>query len=246
MLNALKSYYAHGGVRAISALAQGKLFRNNPEIQVKISELKHPVWLRVSTSDVEVFQQVLTNQEYEVSCGNVLNTIIDAGANAGFASIFYANKYPKARIFAIEVAEANFRVLAKNVAPYKNIIPIHAALWSAEGQIGISGREHGYWGFRVLGSSEMLKETVPAITVNGLMNRYNIEYIDLLKIDIEGAEKEVLENSGTWIDKVGAIAIETHDRFKPGCTEALNRAAIPFHFRRTKGEIKYFARTAPI
>ena len=47
----------------------------------------------------------------------------------------------------------------------------------------------------------------------------------VLKIDIEGAEKEVFLNSSSWIDKVDTIIVEPHDRFCPGCTEVLENVA---------------------
>ena len=55
----------------------------------------------------------------------------------------------------------------------------------------------------------------------GLNECGSISRIDVLKIDIEGSELEVLKHSKAWIDDVKTIIIELHDRFQPGCTEAL-------------------------
>jgi hypothetical protein len=55
------------------------------------------------------------------------------------------------------------------------------------------------------------------------MRELNCSRIDLFKIDIEGAEKEVFE-SCTWQGRVGTIVIELHDRFKPGCSAAVKNA----------------------
>jgi FkbM family methyltransferase len=46
-----------------------------------------------------------------------------------------AVKFPSARIFAIEPASENFEILRRNVKPYPNIKPIHAALWDHETQV---------------------------------------------------------------------------------------------------------------
>ncbi len=242
----IADYGSIGGMRAIFALIQGRLLGTAPETAVNVPGIKHPVRLRVRTSDADVFHQVFTNREYEFPFFGVPKVIMDAGANVGLTSVFYANKYPQAKILAVEPAASNFRMLAQNTAPYGNIIPIRAALWCACGHVGISGLEFQHAGFRVLESCETSSETVPAVTVETVMSQYGIEFIDILKLDIEGAEKEVLEGSSAWIDKVGAIALETHDRFKPGCTQALEQVIAPFSFRLTNGEIEYYARHAPI
>ena len=244
--DAIVGYYRIGGMRAILALVQAKLLATTPEIAVNVSGFEHPVRLRVRTTDVSIFYQVFIRREYELPFPVLPKVIIDAGANVGFTSVFYADKYPQAKIFAIEPAPSNFRMLVKNAAPYTNIIPIRAALWCAGGNIAITGLEFGHWGFRVSDASETSVETVPAVTVESVISQYGIEFIDILKLDIEGAEKEVLEGSNAWIDKVGAMAVETHDHFKPGCTQALGRVIDPFPFRHINGETQYFARTAPI
>jgi hypothetical protein len=58
------------------------------------------------------------------------------------------------------------------------------------------------------------------ITIDKIMNDFKIEEIDILKMDIEGAEKEVFNNSRRWIQKVNAIVVELHERFKFGCNRA--------------------------
>jgi FkbM family methyltransferase len=193
-----------------------------------------------------MFTQVLKVREYELPFAGVPKVIVDAGANVGFTSVFFANKYPQSKILAIEPAESNFQMLVKNAASYENITPIKAALWNRCGNIAITGLQFGHCGFRVSDASTNSQEMVPAVTVESILDQYGIDFIDVVKIDIEGAEKEVLEGSAAWIDKVGAIAIETHDRFKLGCTQALEQSIDAFPFRHVNGEVQYFARNGPI
>ena len=56
---------------------------------------------------------------------------------SGFASIYFANKYPGAKIIAIEPEQSNFELLKDNIAPYPNIIPIQAALWHKNEEINL-------------------------------------------------------------------------------------------------------------
>jgi FkbM family methyltransferase len=61
--------------------------------------------------------------------------IIDAGANVGLCAVFYANRFPDARIIAIEPEPSNYEMLKKNTAPYPNITTVHAALWKENGPL---------------------------------------------------------------------------------------------------------------
>lgn len=203
-------------------------------------KLGHAVRLRLHTSDTIVFGNVLMDEEYSFGLPSSANVIVDAGANVGITAIFYAKKFPKARIFAIEAERSNFELMLKNVRPYPNIIPIHAALWGSEGYISIGDPlpgAFGNWGFTV--SSR--PGDVRAITIGSLMRDFSVDHIDLLKIDIEGSEKEVFE-ACDWQDRLDSIVIELHDRFKPGCSQVVNRALQGF-FQTTSGDLTCYRKS---
>src|SRR4029453_16016552 len=82
----------------------------------------------------------------------------------------------------------------------------------------------------------------PGLTIDRLMRQYGWDYIDLLKIDIEGAEKEVFETSASWIGKVGIIVVELHDRSKAGCSRSVYAAVKGFELEWCKGETTFFVR----
>ena len=65
-----------------------------------------------------------------------------------------------------------------------------------------------------------LKE-IQAFSIDDLIKKYNLKDIDFLKLQNEGSDKYVLNNANTWLDKVKAMAVETHDRMIDGCTDAL-------------------------
>lgn len=202
-------------------------------------KLDHAVRLRLHTSDTMVFGGVIMDEEYSFGLPSSANVIVDAGANIGLSSIFYAMKFPKARIFAIEAERSNFEVMFKNVRHYPNITPVHAALWGCDGYISIADPlpgASGNWGFTV----DSKTGDVCAITIPSLMKNFSIEYIDLLKIDIEGSEKEVFEVCD-WQDRVGSAVIELHDRFRSGCSQAVNHALGNF-LQRTSGDLTWYQR----
>lgn len=194
-----------------------------------------PFYIRLNTSDIKVFQHVVQEDEYYVTLRQHPKIIIDAGANIGLTSIVFANRYPQARIFAIEPEQSNFALLCKNAAPYTNIVPIQAALWNLNTDITLVDPGLDKWGFQVSNccdTSTSRREYIKAITLDSLLANQHIETIDILKIDIEGAEKEVFDSSESWIGKVNIIIVELHDRIKDGCRESLERATTDFSYRR--------------
>ena len=171
--------------------------------------------------------------------------IVDAGANIGMASIYFARRYPEAKIFAIEPEASNFAVLVKNVRQYSAITPVHAALWNRNGDIRVTEPDYasssrGEWAF--ITREEGTGAKVRAVTMRTLMEDMRIPAIDLAKIDIEGAEMEVFEDAG-WLAGLGCLIIELHDRVRPGCSEAVERAMEPFE-RTQRGEATFYVRRA--
>lgn len=183
------------------------------------------VFLRPGTTDQDVYDEIFISREYDIDLGEP-QFIVDAGAHIGLSSMFFASRYPKATIIALEPEPSNFEILLMNTRNYPNIKPLQAGLWSRKTQLCIENSNVPTWSFRVVESST--DSGISAIGIQDMLLNFKTNRIDVLKIDIEGSECEVLNNCASWIDKVGTIVIELHDRFRPGCTEALD-AAISGH-----------------
>lgn len=181
------------------------------------------ILLRRHTSDVAAFEQVFIEDEYEVDFGDCSpQFIVDGGANIGCASIFFAQKFPQATVVAIEPEWSNFKLLQDNVSRLPNVKALKAAIWNVDGHVEIQNPSADNWGFQVQQSTPQSSSTVHALTIPSIMKIAKTERIDILKLDIEGAEKEIFdETSVQWLDQVGIIIIELHDWLKPGCSDAL-------------------------
>lgn len=184
--------------------------------------------LRVGSTDEACYREIFDLREYHVDFAVDPEAIVDAGANVGLAAVFFAMRFPSARILAIEPEDANFELLLKNVERYPNITPIQAALWNRDESVVVTDPRRGAWAFRTRGASDRddleVAGNVVGLSMETLMHAHGLSKIDLLKIDIEGAEKPVFESSATWLDRVGMICIELHDRFAPGCRETFESA----------------------
>ena len=195
--------------------------------------------MRIGTTDATVLRQVLLEKHYDVLLQPSPKVIVDAGANIGLSAVFFANKYPDAIIIAIEPEASNFQTLQKNVSPYPRITPLQAALWPEKRQISLIDPHYGHHGFQTVDGNTNGGEQVgmvQALAIDDVLARAGLNVIDLLKIDIEGAEKEVFESSAKWMPKVGAIMAELHDEIKPGCHQAFFEATHSFAETMYKGE----------
>jgi len=233
------------GYYAITYEMKSKLVSRPTETKVKPPSIPRSLLLRTKTSDIPTYHQVFTNREYEVKLSKEPKVIIDCGAYTGFSAIYFTVRYPEAKVLAIEPELSNFTLLKKNSLSYPKIIPIRAALWNDNQDIEIIDPGLGHWGYQTQtckNHPDTLVGYVQGITVDKIISNYAIDFIDILKIDIEGAEKEVFKDVSKWIDKVGVIMVEHHDRLKPGCSQSVYNAIIEFDYEFHKGENIFFAR----
>jgi FkbM family methyltransferase len=234
-------YYDLCGARGLCAAACFRFFGMPTQLAIRPPGLYHRVRLRLGTSDFCAYKDVLVFEEKQYDpCIPNFNpkTIVDAGAHIGMTSLLFARKYPAAKILALEPERANFAALVTNVSPYSSVVPIQAALWKRDGEIKIGpSMAHIKGAFQV---SESGTQSVRGITMETLLSETGIDSVDLLKLDIEGSEAEVFE-APTWINRVRVIAIELHDRIKPGCRTSVEAAAAGFRCEQ-RGEITFFFR----
>jgi FkbM family methyltransferase len=240
-LTSAKWYYEFSGIRGVSAATSFRLFRRPRELAITPPESSYPVFLRLNTSDVCSYRDVLICQDksYDPRIPNFSpHAIVDAGAHIGMASLLFAHRYPKARIIALEPEPANFAALVRNVSPYKNVVPMQAALWKEDGQVRLGkSSAHPKGAFAIAEDGD---QRVRAITMETLMKETGISTIDFLKVDIEGAEKEVFQNC-SWIKDVGVMAIELHDRVRTECWTTVQAATLDFRSDR-QGDVAFFVR----
>lgn len=199
-----------------------------------------PIKLRTYSSDPYIFKEIFLEKEYDLALKNKPNLIVDVGANVGYASIFFACKYPEAEIIAVEPEQGNFAILKRNIEPYSNIQAIKSGVWSKSGYLKIENPQDAECAFQFKYTEESTGN-IKCLTIGDILNTSNYNYIDLLKIDIEGAEKELFSQNTEWLKDVGALNIELHDRFKPGCKESFLSAINQYGFTGHEDGLNYIA-----
>lgn len=190
---------------------------------VDVPGLRHPIFLRPWSSDLYVFEQIYVERQYETDVTPPA-TALDAGANIGLAAVYFANRFPEARIWAIEPAKENFAVLLLNTRKYPNIRCHCGGVWSRQATIAIENRDAKGWALRFVevDPAAAPDDAVAAVAIDDLAEEHlGGQPFDLLKIDIEGAEKDVFAAGGRWLEAAETIIVESHDRVLDGCERAV-------------------------
>ena len=178
------------------------------------------VLLRPGTVDAEVALSTFAGEYHLPPNGTPPPEVIwDLGANIGLTMRHMASVYPRARLFGVELDEENVRLAARNLEPCSDRCELlTAALWASDGEVSYA-RSGPVDGYRV---SEEGDRAVTAVTMNRLLELFGRP--DYVKMDVEGAEREVLRRETDWAEAVPVISVECHPPYSlDACAEDLER-----------------------
>lgn len=216
--------------------------------RMMIPGLQHPFWFRQGTSDVQVIRQIFVHQEYQVlqSLKDV-HTIADLGANIGGAAVLFLNLFPDAQVIAMEPAPENFHVMEQNLAPYgRRAKLVQAAIWPTSTDLQLVRkhfRDKLDWSNQVKPAEDKTADTIRGMTMPELLAEAQQDKIDLLKIDIEGAEKELFTGDTNWLRHVRNLCMEIHDE---QCRQSVMNAFQSYRFQiETRQETTLFTNISP-
>ena len=185
------------------------------------------MFVRPGTSDMAIYDQIFL-RPYLPRDRNY-RTVIDCGANIGSTVRYWKAAYPEALVVAVEPDPDNFAVLQRNTEGMAGIHCVQAGVWPEAGKLDLEREGLGHSGTRTV--ADAATGNTDAVTIPGLMERFGMDRVSMLKIDIEGSEKELFSAGDlSWIARVDAIAIELHDTWKPGCGDAFFRAISPYRW----------------
>ena len=217
---------AIGWSAAINLLARRCLGLHRP-ISIKVRGLSGTIEVGPTDSDLFVLSQIFgwreyatdnatTQQLHRVSAdwktNGISPFIIDGGANVGYSALFFAGTFPEATVVALEPDPQTFERLCRNCQGHPKIKPVQAALWRDANGVRLQTGEHGSWSHH-LGRDGL---EVPSTTLRAVMASDPTSRLLILKLDIEGSEKEVIEADPGVVCSAMCIMIEPHDFMRPG------------------------------
>lgn len=231
-ISAARKYRRWLGRQGLHYAVRTDLLHQTGEFQLWPRGYRAPLALRLGTSDAMTYGEIITRGAYATPFHQPPRVIVDAGANIGLAAVYFANQFPAARILALEPESSNYALLCRNTAAYPQVVPIQAALWSSTATLDLVDALGQHSGFRTqtpgVADDRPVIGQVAALDMLRLLADYQVAQIDLLKVDIECSEIEVFAGAAAWIDRVGVILIELHDRFKRGCALSFYTAVQDF------------------
>ncbi len=168
--------------------------------RVKLSGKQIELQLRDDVDD-SVAGEIFKYREYRSAEDVIINAktaIIDAGAHAGYFTIYCRILNSKVKILALEPEERNYAFMLENfrLNNVKNVEPLSAALTGESGDaellISDDSQNHSLKNAGFLTSEKAVKVNTCALP--DLAKKYKLKCIDLVKMDIEGGEYDVISN----------------------------------------------------
>lgn len=168
----------------------------------------HKIVMPDVASFFSVLPEIFDRKIYSFKAETDSPLIIDCGANIGLSVIFFKRLYPEAKIIAFEPDGNIFKYLKTNTESFEldNVTLVNKGLWHEK--TTLSFYSEGADGGRIAGSAALgNKITIETVKLGEYLKG---KEIDFLKIDIEGAECEVLSESAAYLGNVKNIFIEYH------------------------------------
>jgi FkbM family methyltransferase len=185
-------------------------------VQVRLRGHRAPFHLRLCSTDWLVLEEVFQKNEY-APVRNVIkgaDWIVDLGANVGYSLRYWQTLFPMARIVAMEPEPDNCSICLRNIGSAgleSQITLLQAGVGAHRAQAHLVDVGEGEWAYRTEVSETERGRSVEMLPLSAVLEDHaKGQKIDLLKCDIEGAEKELFEDCSTWIGRVNAIIIELH------------------------------------
>jgi len=189
------------------------------------------VTVRPSDTDIGTFYKVFGEKQYDLSgipqaellrrdYEEILGKgkepiVIDAGANVGAATIWFAKQFPLARIFAVEPEARNAAICRSNIASLSKVTLLEGGIAGKAGKMRIAAVVGGSVG--VQGTRTEDETGIDLYSVADIIAMAQPDgSLWLVKIDIEGFEADLFASNASWVGDASAIFIEPHDWLFPG------------------------------
>jgi FkbM family methyltransferase len=176
-------------------------------VRVRIGGRAFALHLAART-DLEVLNEIALEDEYGAADDVQARTIVDLGAHIGLATLRLLARRPDAHVIAVEADPRLVGRLRRNVASLP-VTVVHAAIAGASGSRTLYRSDDSAWGNalrRTLPWQQGVE--VPALSLGDLLEQQGLAEVDLLKVDVEGAEWELFADGVPA--PVAAVAGEVH------------------------------------
>jgi FkbM family methyltransferase len=184
----------------------------------------HMLSIRSNPADLYTLEEVFAQHVYANLIPSLSQSpnIIDLGANIGLASLYFLIHRTGARILTVEPNQENFGLLQKNLERFVDsgqVTLIRGALWGKSSDLVISQPDALSNSFTMREATERdaPQDIIAGLSMADLIARSGFSSVDLLKVDIEGAEVELFNADISWLTQVSCLAVEFHGDARREC-----------------------------
>jgi FkbM family methyltransferase len=167
--------------------------------------------------DWVALEEIALQQEYSFVAsllhGKERPRVVDLGAHIGLFSLFVLDHFPSAVIHSVEASRETYDILRRNRKLNGRLAwEVHwGAMWNQDGEISFDDEEKASTGHHIdFSGTTGRRSNVPAISLSTLLRERVKSDVDILKVDIEGAEEAVLCEDPALLGSVGAVTAEIH------------------------------------
>ena len=166
-----------------------------------------------SITSAWVCREILEGTTYPVPSflGDVA-VVLDVGANCGAAAIHFARAFPAAAVHAFEPAAAPREVAERNAAAYPNVTVHPFGLSDQDAEARLFHADESIMGSIVRTDDAVSSEPVHLRRGDTWALEAGIDRVDVLKVDVEGAEQQVLVGLGDLVDRAQVVYVEYDSR----------------------------------
>jgi FkbM family methyltransferase len=188
-----------------------KILKHEEDKRLKTLELNGlKVSYRRPYELMHTYKELFEEEIYHFKANNSIPFIIDCGANIGLSVLYFKKLYPEATVLAFEPDEDNYMLLQKNTAQngLQNVECRKHAVWVHNGVINFAS--DGTQGSGI--AREEATKNIVQVKTERLADILQTRNVDFLKIDIEGAELDVLKDCEPYLHNVQCLFVEYHGK----------------------------------
>jgi FkbM family methyltransferase len=192
---------------------------------IRVAGIDKPFALRLGTSDWAVLKELMLEGGYDAIIRanlSAIENIIDLGANVGMSCRLWQKHFPSARVLAVEPDPGNLAACRRNLdagGDTSHFMLVGACAAATPGEVYLDHRG-GDWAITMERTPAPGRTPVRAMTMPQLLELAGMTSVDLLKCDIEGAERELFADCRAWINLIRNMVVELHAPYTPALFRA--------------------------
>lgn len=175
-------------------------------VPIKLRNLRYPIHVRPHTEDVAIVVSNIIREEYgQFQFPKEPKWMIDAGAYIGDTTAYFLSRFPQLMAVSLEPNPPSYEMASLNLGPYaERSVLLKKGLSSNQERVRFGGNSTG-------ASIQDGGFEIECTSIQALIEQFAIERINILKMDIEGAEELIFQsNPESWLHCVDVLIIEIH------------------------------------